>query len=150
MASSALDSVTDNLTSLVQQKESFQASYDQKAGEFLAGLPGLFHLFRRLTFDLDIAPEQRRKVASIAIYIAEPYDYCGEFNRGVEGLIDDLWLAYTGLNQIAKVIPVERLQRHWRSEISLLNLLDLSRYVTCLESHIPSRVLEKLQAFLEP
>jgi hypothetical protein len=150
MASSALDGVLDNLTVLVRQKESFQTCYDQEAGDFLEGLPGLFRLFHWLTFDLEVAPEQRRKAASIAIYIAEPHDYCGEFNRGVEGLIDDLWLAYTGLNHLAKVVPIELLQRHWRSEASLFRLLDLSRTVATLESHLPSRVLEKLKAFIEP
>jgi len=150
MDSSFLDNVTDHLTSLIQHRETFQTSYDPRAVDFLDGLPGLFHLFHRLTFDLDLAPELRRMAASIAIYIAEPNDYCGEFSLGAEGLIDDLWLAYTGIHQLAKVVPVSFLQRHWRSEVDLSKVIELGNDIQSLEQHLPSRVVGKLKAFIEP
>ncbi len=150
MNSSFLDTVTENLVALIQYRETFQSSFDPRAGEFLEGLPGLFHLFQRLTFDLEIAPEYRRKAALIAIYIAEPHDYFGESNGGVERLIDDLWLAYTGLYQLTKEVPINLLQRHWRSEIPLSQVIHLSNDLPSLEKHVPSRVLERLKAFIEP
>lgn len=148
MESNTLDIVTERLSGLIQQRERFQARYDHRAGDFLEGLPGLFRLFHWLTFDLDVPAEQRRKAASIAVYISEAHDYCGESNLGVEGLIDDLWLAYTGLRQFAATLPIELLQRHWRSEPTLFHLLDLSRDLQDLEKHVPSRVLERLEAFI--
>jgi uncharacterized membrane protein YkvA (DUF1232 family) len=150
MEPSLLENVTEHLKTLIQHREDFQTTYSSKTAEFLDGLPGLFHLFHRLTFDLDLAPELRRMAASIAIYIAEPNDYCGEFNLGVGGLIDDLWLAYTGLHQLAKAVPVNYLQRHWRSETALLPAIELSKDLSNLEEHIPSRVLVKLKTFIEP
>jgi hypothetical protein len=143
-----LDSTTLRLLDMIGQRGRFQARYDARAGEFLPGLPGLFRLFHWLTFDLEVAPEHRRKAASIAVYIAEAHDYCGESNLGVEGLIDDLWLAYTAVHQLAKALPVPQLQRHWRSELTLFQVLDLSRATQDLEQHVPSRVLERLQDFV--
>ena len=148
METNILNIVTERLNALIQLRERFQARYDYQASEFLDGLPGLFRLFHWLTFDLDLAPEQRRKAASIAIYIAEPHDFCGESNLGVEGLIDDLWVAYTGLHQMANTIPVDLLKRHWRSEIDIFHLLDLSRNIQDIERHVPSRVLELLKTFM--
>jgi hypothetical protein len=148
MESNTLDFVTDRLNRLIQQRERFQGRFDHRAGDFLEGLPGLFRLFHWLTFDLEVAPEQRRKAASIAVYISEDHDFCGESNLGVDGLIDDLWLAYTGLRQLAMAVPIEVLQRHWRSDLTLFHVLDLSRDVQDLERHVPSRVLEKLEAFI--
>lgn len=149
MESSILTSVTDRLNALTQQEESFQARYDRRAGAYLAGLPGLYRLFHWLTFDLEVAPEQRRKAASIAVYISEAHDFFGESNMGVEGLIDDLWLAYTGLNQVAQVVPIELLQRHWRAETPIFQVLDLSRDIQAIERHVPSRVLDRMKAFIE-
>jgi hypothetical protein len=57
--------------------------------------------------------------------MAQAHDFCGESNLGVEGLIDDLRLAYTGPNQLAKALPVALLQRR-----------------------VASRILERLQALL--
>ena len=149
MESNPLTLVTDRLNELLQQGETFQSRYDRRAGEFLPGLPGLFRLFHWLTFELELAPELRRKAASIAVYISEAHDFFGESNLGVEGLIDDLWLAYTGLHQLAKGVPVELLQRHWRAEIPLFQVLDLSRDIQAIERHVPSRVLDRLKAFIE-
>lgn len=143
-----LDSATKRLQELSQQRERFQARYDPRAGAFLPGLPGLFRLFHWLTFDLDVAPEQRRLAASLAVYIAEGHDFCGESNQGVEGLIDDLWVAYAGLHQLAKAVSIDLLQRHWRSESLFFTVLDLSRETQDLERHVPSRVMDRLKAFL--
>lgn len=148
MEADTLDAVTERLHGLLEQRERFQAQYDREAAEYLDPLPGLFRLFHWLTFDLDVPPEQRRKAASIAVYIAEGHDFCGESNRGVEGLIDDLWLAYTGLNQLARSIPIDRLQPLWRSKVPIFRALELSRDLECLERHIPSRVLDRLRAFI--
>lgn len=148
MEASTLDLVTDRLHDLLEQRERFEARFDHEVAGYLDPLPGLFRLFHWLTFDLEVSPEQRRKAASIAVYIAEGHDFCGESSRGVEGLIDDLWLAYTGLNQLAKSIPLDRLQPHWRSKIPIFRALELSRDLRCLERHIPSRVLDRLHAFI--
>jgi hypothetical protein len=147
MDSNVFDNVTDRLQELLLQREQFQARHGARAAEFLEGLPGLFHLFHRLTFDLDVPAEERRKAAAIAVYIAEAQDYLGEANLGVEGLIDDLWLAYSGLHQIAQKVPVELLQGHWRADRPFFHVLDLSRRVRELEPHLPARVLGLLEAF---
>jgi hypothetical protein len=148
MESNTLDSVTERLKELLQQRERFQVRYDLRAAEYLEALPSLYRLFHWLTFDLEIPAEPRRKAASIAVYIAESHDFRGESNLDVDGLIDDVWLAYTGLNQLARTVPVEALQRHWRSDIPFFQVLDLSRSAQELEAHLPSRVLGLLQKFI--
>jgi hypothetical protein len=150
MESNTLDSVTDRLNELILQRERFQARYDARAAGFLDCLPALFRLFHRLNFDLDVAPASRRRAASIAVYIAEAHDFCGESNLGVEGLIDDLWVAYVGLGQLAGSVPMETLQRHWLSPIPFASACVLARHTSQLEAHVPSRVLGLLKTFMEP
>ena len=149
METNTLDSVTDRLNELILQRERFQAKYDAQAAGFLDCLPALFRLFHRLNFDLDVAPAHRRRAASIAVYIAEAHDFCGESNLGVEGLIDDLWVAYVGLSQLIEVVPMETLHRHWLSPIPFESACALARQVEHLEPHVPSRVLGLLKSFLE-
>lgn len=144
----AYDHATERLQLLVQQRERFRRRFDARAEAFLDCLPPLFRLFHRLSFDLGVPPDARRKAACVAVYIAEAHDFRGESNRDVEGLIDDLWLAYAALNQLVRELPAEALHRHWRSEIPLARALILGRDLPCLESHVPPRVLSQLQAFI--
>jgi hypothetical protein len=149
MEKNTLESVMDRLNELIRQRERFQAKYGARATMFLGGLPSLFRLFYRLNFDLGVSAEHRRKAASIAVYIAESHDFCGESNLGVEGLIDDLWLAYAGLAQLLKALPAEALQRHWLSSIPFDSVCAMSGQTEELEPHVPSRVIGLLKSFID-
>ena len=148
MEPNVLDSVTDRLTELIEHRERFARHYGQQAAGFLDSLPALFRLFHRLTFDLDAPPEHRRKAASVAVYIAESHDFLGEANQGVEGLLDDLWLAYACLNQFLALVPPDILQRHWLSTVPFELVQRQAARVRVLEPQIPPRVLGLLQTFL--
>lgn len=148
MEPNVIDSVTDRLTELIEQRERFARHYGHRAAGFLEALPALFRLFHRLTFDLEAPPQHRRKAASVAVYIAEAHDFCGESNLGVEGLVDDLWLSYTCLAELTTTVPPEVLQRHWLSMIPFEQVRDMAGRVKELEPYVPSRVLGLLQTFL--
>jgi len=144
-----LDNVTERLSSMIVQRVAFEAKYGKQAANFLDNLPGLFRLFHRLTFDLEVAAAQRRLAASVAVYIAEPHDYCGEANRGVEGLIDDLWLAHRALALLLEQLPTPALQRHWLMKEPFDNVVDLAHNIGTVEQIVPSRVLTLLKQFLD-
>jgi len=148
MEPNVVDSVTDRLVELIEQRERFARRYGHRAAGFLDGLPALFRLFHRLTFDLDAPPQHRRKAASVAVYIAEAHDFCGESNLGVEGLVDDIWLAYTCLNELVTTIPPDVLQRHWLSATPFEQMQGLAKRVQEIEPYVPPRVLGLLQIFL--
>ncbi|MBN2362405.1 MAG: hypothetical protein JXR83_23335 [Deltaproteobacteria bacterium] len=149
MENNILDNVTERLTEMIVQRAAFEAKYGKQASHFLDNLPGLFRLFHRLTFDLEVGVEMRRLAAAVAIYIAEPHDYCGEASRGIAGLIDDIWLAYRALALMLERVPAADLQRHWLVREPFDHIVDLAHNVGAIESQVPSRVLTLLKQFLD-
>lgn len=148
MVTNVIDSVTGRLAGLAERREDFERRYGRPAAELLEALPALFRLFHRLTFDLEVPAEHRRKAASVAVYIAESHDFLGESNRGVEGLLDDLWLAYACLNQFLALVPAAMLERHWLSPVPFKRIQAQAARLREVEPQVPPRVLELLQAFL--
>jgi hypothetical protein len=144
-----LDNVTERLSSLIVQRAAFEARYGKQAAHFLENLPGLFRLFHRLTFDLELAVDVRRLAASVAVYMAEPHDFCGEASRGVEGLIDDVWIAHRALALLLDRVPAAALQRHWLVKEPFDNVVDLAHNIGTIEQIVPSRVLTLLKQFLD-
>ena len=144
-----LDNVTERLSTLIVQRVAFEAKYGKQAAHFLDNLPGLFRLYHRLTFDLEVATDVRRLAASVAVYLAEQHDYCGEANRGVEGLIDDIWLAHRALALLLDRVPATTLQRHWLMPAPFEHVIDLAHNIGSIEPIVPSRVLTLLKQFLD-
>ncbi|HWQ07836.1 MAG TPA: hypothetical protein VN436_01970 [Holophaga sp.] len=148
METNVIDCVTERLAGFAARSEDFERRYGPASAELLASLPALFRLLHRLTFDLDVPAEHRRKAASVAVYIAESHDFLGESNRGADGLLDDLWLAYACLNQLLALVPAEQLARHWLSAVPFARIQARAARLREVEAHVPPRVLALLQTFL--
>ncbi|MFH1807889.1 MAG: hypothetical protein ABIJ09_04045 [Pseudomonadota bacterium] len=148
MTMGVLESITGHLSTLLDERASFEARYGKKAVVFLEHLPALFRLFHRLTFEFALTTQARQKSASVAVYIAEHQDFVGEATRGAEGLIDDVWIAYTVLAQLLETVPDEVLRAHWRSEASFDEVTALAPNVGTLDDLVPSRVLTLARQFL--
>jgi hypothetical protein len=148
MEFNVIDSVIERLSELSQQQERFARKYGHQAAGFLDSLPALFRLYHRLTFDLDAPPQHRRKAASVAVYIAESYDFYGGSNLGVEALIDDIWLAYTYLDELVTTVPPDVLRRHWLSMVPFEHVCEMAKRIAVVEPHVPSRALGLLKTFL--
>jgi len=147
MSTDIVDIETGFLANLAGDLEQVEKRYGKRAGVFFQHLPALFRLFHRLSFDLELTDTQRRRAASIAVYIAEPQDYLGEACLGAEGLVDDAWLAYSELATLLDQVPAELLQRHWRSEMEFEQIAALACNAEVLRDLVPSRVLEELERF---
>jgi hypothetical protein len=143
-----LEIVGERLERLVEQRERFARKYGNQVAGFLDSLPGLFRLFHRLSFELDAPPHARRLAASVAVYIAEDHDFRGEGPMGVEGLLDDIWMSSTCLNQLATSVPPDVLRRHWLSPVPFEIVCELAQRVRVVEPHLPTRVMEQLRTFL--
>jgi uncharacterized membrane protein YkvA (DUF1232 family) len=148
MDQTMFEQIHHHLAHLTAQGETFEACYGSEAAQGLSALPALFTLYHRLAFDLEIPGQARRLASLLAIYIAEPADFCGEAHRGIEGLVDDLWLALAGLQALRKSVPEPLLRRHWRSERTFDEVLRLETTLPALKAGIPPRVFEKLNQYL--
>lgn len=149
MKTSNFELILSRLQTLVDQSKSLEKPCDTIICDLIAELPALYRLFHRVTFDTDINPQSRQKSASIAVYISEQNDYRSEFGGNIEGLMDDAWLAYTGLEQLASEIEIEAIQKHWKSEQDLQVVISNCKHVQALEKHISFKVLDKLNLFLQ-
>ncbi len=149
MKASNFEMILSRLQTLVDQSKSVETPYEPIICDLIADLPALYRLFHRVTFDTDINPQSRQKAASLAVYISEQNDYRSEFNGNIEGLMDDAWLAYTGLEQLASEVALENLQKHWKSEQELQIVISHCKQIQALERHISNKVLEKLNLFLQ-
>jgi hypothetical protein len=148
MTTDIVDIETGYLADLASDAAQIEQRFGRRAGEFMRHLPALYRLFHRLSFERALPPVLRRKAASVAVYIAEPQDYLGEACRGVDGLVDDTWLAYSALAELLEQVPAEVLARHWRSKASFDEVAALAPNAVVLGELVPSRVLEQLQSFL--
>ncbi len=149
MTEGVLERVTGHLHELTEERGAFEARYGKKAAVFLDHLPALFRLFHRLTFEFQITTAQRQKAASVAVYIAEHQDFASEASRGAEGLIDDVWIAFTALAELLETVPEAVLTSHWRSEAPFEDVAALAPNVGSIDEQVPSRVLTLARRFLD-
>ena len=70
----ALDQVATKLDEAVQSG-AFEEAYGRQATGFLAALPALYRLYRRVPYDFDIPLASRRRASSVALYISENQDF---------------------------------------------------------------------------
>lgn len=143
-----LDQVANLLETAVMDRADFEGHFGKRAAAFLDALPALFRLYRRLPYDEGIPLEVRRLCAAVALYIAEHQDFLDDKNRSRTGLIDDVWLAYAILPQVVEAAGEAALERHWRSEHALADVIGLAENAGELKQHVPSKVLERLKTYL--
>jgi hypothetical protein len=140
-----LDQVANKLDEAVQGGD-FEEAYGRQATSFLAALPALFRLYRRIPYDSEIPLASRRRAASVALYISESHDFL--VDGSVQGLIDDVWIAYAALGTLIEEVGVEAVERHWRSAAPFEAITGLAENVDTLAEHVPVKVLEKMKMYL--
>jgi len=145
MTLGALDQINHNLDAAIGSS-SFEAAYGKQAGSFLSALPALYRLYRRVPFDFDFTIAQRHMAAAVAMYISETQDFLDD--KSHRGLIDDVWIAFAALKRLVEAQGEETVSRHWRSEADFNVVVGLAENVDTLADLVPSKVLEKMQAFL--
>jgi hypothetical protein len=141
----ALDQVANSLDEAVQTG-TFEDSYGRRAASFLAALPALFRLYRRIPYDLEIPLASRRRASSVALYIAENTDFLDD--AGPRGLIDDVWLAYAALHTLLEEVGAAALERHWRSAAPFEVVTGLAENIDSIVDQVPTKVMEKMRAYL--
>lgn len=137
-----------HLEKMLEDRDIFEQHFGKKATVFLDHLPPLYRMFHRLTFEMELPAELRQKCASVAVYIAEHQDFIGEGSRGVEGLIDDVWIAFRMLQELLEKVPEESVRAHWRSEIPFDEVAALAPNISSLDDAVPPRVLTLARRFL--
>lgn len=148
MTATTMQIVTARIDALLVDSASFESRYGRSAAAFLVHLPALYRLFYRLAFDLELPVATRRTCSLVALYLGESHDFLGEASVGVDGLVDDLWVAYTALASIMDDVDMARLQGHWHGNRPLQDALDLAHNVNVVEAAVPSRVLNLLADYL--
>ncbi len=149
MSLDVLTYVVKHLEHMLKDRPHFEQHFGKKASVFLDHLPPLFRLFHRLTFEMSLPAELRFKSASIAVYIAEHQDFVGEASRGVEGLIDDVWIAFRFLQELLETVPEETIRAHWRSGIPFDEVAALAPNIGSIDDSVPPRVLTLARQFLD-
>lgn len=124
----------------------FEEQYGKQAAGFLGPLSSLYRLYRRLPYDFEVSLETRRLAASVALYVAENTDFLDDAGRA--GLIDDVWITYAALERVVEGAGDEVIRRHWRSETAFDDVLGLAANVDTLREHVPSKVFERITAYL--
>lgn len=126
----------------------FEAKFGKRALTFLDGLSGLMRLYRRLPYENRLPLAMRHRCAAVALYIGERQDFLADNSVNAMGLIDDLWIAYKALPEVADELGEEGLQVHWHSDMALADAIALAENVDELTQHVPYKVLERLKDYL--
>ena len=141
--------IVKHLEKMLQDRDLFEQRFGKKATVFLDHLPPLYRLYHRLTFEMNLPANLRYKSAAVAIYIAEHQDFIGEGSRGIEGLIDDVWIAFRMLQELLEKVPEDIISDHWRSEIPFDEVAALAPNISSLDEVVPPRVLTLARKFLD-
>lgn len=144
----AMDRVEEHLAGRHLDTEDFERRFGQHAAGFLKELGPVFHLLRRLAFDLRLPVDTRHFAAAAALYLAEHQDFLPEAERDAAGLIDDVWVGYNVLLRLDSLVDEEVLADHWRGQTELADVIGLAHNVSAIRDQVPSKILEKIEGFL--
>ena len=148
MNAHVLDHCADHLRARVGEREAFEAKYGALAGTFLAELWPLFLLYRRLPFDFDLPVATRHLAGTAALYIAEHQDFVDDSADAGVGLIDDVYVAFAVLRPIVSGAKGVDLNRHWRGDTTLEDVLGLAHNLNALVEATPSKVVQNADKLL--
>ncbi|HSN58945.1 MAG TPA: DUF1232 domain-containing protein, partial [Clostridiaceae bacterium] len=91
----------------------------QKVFEYALMVPDIISLMYRLFKDKRVKLDVKIKVAGILAYLASPIDIMPDFIPMV-GKVDDVAIAFFGLNSIINEIPEEIILQNWQGKENLI------------------------------
>ncbi len=159
-----LDRIQMEFEVVSQTHGAFAQTHGDVAASYLAHLPWLFRLFRRVPFDDTLPLRARHGAAVVALYLAEAQDFLApnaatteegrpQFNADSDqsaSLIDDLFAAYFGLQSLLEIVKTPAaLEPHWRSKGTSFDVMvGLSQNLEPLRERCPPKVLERVEALM--
>lgn len=145
-----LDNFFRDLTTYTEREApAFEGKYGKNARSFLMLLPGVFQVLRRASIDLELPAELRKKTALAALYLVEAHDFLSTPSGGPHGLIDDVWVGFRTFGVAVGLAGDDRLRGHWRGAGTFDEAVALAHNVVSIEAQVPSRVLERVKAYLD-
>jgi uncharacterized membrane protein YkvA (DUF1232 family) len=111
--------ITDKYTATrVKMVENVPDKY-QKVFEYALMVPDIISLLYRLFKDKRVKLDVKIKVAAILAYLASPIDIMPDFIPMV-GKVDDMAIAFFGLNSIINEIPEEIILQNWQGKENII------------------------------
>ncbi len=150
MTHDALDRLQEHyLRFVIAEGHAFEEKFGKTARRFFDQLPVLFHLYRRMSLDLELSSQARRLASSALFYLIETDDFlrAGKISA-VESSIDDVWVGFEVLRRLRLAVDDELICRHVNPPAAFELLTTLAENIDTVAEHVPTRVLEKLQQFV--
>lgn len=150
MTNDALDRLQEHyLRFVIAEGAAFEEKFGKTARRFFDQLPVLFHMYRRLSLDLELSSGARRLASAALIYMIETDDFLREGAiSAAESSIDDVWVGFEFLRRLRSAVDDERIARHVNPAAAFETLTTLAENIDTIAEHVPPRILEKLLQFV--
>ncbi len=121
------------------------AHYTGPNSEYILLVPYLFDMLSNLLDDGRVAKEERKKVCQAIAYFITPFDVLPEEVYGVEGYIDQCYVALYVLSGLKANLPEFVLNEAWEGE----GMFDeVAAMLPALEKSLPPETAEKMNRYL--
>lgn len=111
--------ITDKYTATREKMVENVPDKYQKVFEYALMVPDIISLMYRLFKDKRVKLDVKIKVAAILAYLASPIDIMPDFIPMV-GKVDDMAVAFFGLNSIINEIPEEIILQNWQGKENII------------------------------
>lgn len=124
------DFIKDKYSNLRQKVEEKVPDKYEKLAEYALIIPDIVVLFYRLFRDKRIGIKNKLLIGGITAYLASPIDILPDFIPFI-GKIDDIAIAFFGLNTIINEVPENIILENWQGEEDIIFMVkEAVRYIS--------------------
>lgn len=118
----AKDSIRDRYSNLRRKVEEKVPDKYEKLAEYALIIPDIVVLFYRLFRDKRIGIKNKLLIGGITAYLASPLDIVPDFIPFI-GKVDDIAIAFFGLNTIINEVPENIILENWQGEADIIQMV---------------------------
>jgi uncharacterized membrane protein YkvA (DUF1232 family) len=142
----AKDFIKDKYSNLRQKVEEKVPDKYEKLAEYALIIPDIVVLFYRLFRDKRIGIKNKLLIGGITAYLASPIDILPDFIPFI-GKIDDIAIAFFGLNTIINEVPENIILENWQGEENIIFMVkEAVRYIS---QAVGAKNVDKLINFIK-
>lgn len=142
----AKDFIKDKYSNLRQKVEEKVPDKYEKLAEYALIIPDIVVLFYRLFRDKRIGIKNKLLIGGITAYLASPIDILPDFIPFI-GKIDDIAIAFFGLNTIINEVPENIILENWQGEEDIIFMVkEAVRYISQV---VGAKNVDKLIDFIK-
>ena len=131
-------------------QEQFTLEFGLKLTHMAYLSPPLVRALHRMAFDATLSPKSQTLCMAAVTFLVAPVDDVATAKPPPQrSTLDDLYVAWATLRSVLDMEGQGPLERHWRADRPLGEVLALLEVLPELELRVPSRVLLQVSKFMQ-